>query len=151
MSGCQSWENIKAPGGAGASAYEQHQRSAGLAPFLFEKEHQAQLWQLLPPLKTCSLFLSDICKKKVYQQSLKFKSCLCTLHSQSFPEPARVSRQNPRTMIRFYSMPLSHFVTQLPRHNCPHPKLPNHHRRSEEWSLRYSPNSHSSQLFILPS
>lgn len=61
MSECE--KNIKVPSGDSPSVFEQHQRNAGPALIILEKEHQTQLWQLLPPLKTHSLFLSDIWKQ----------------------------------------------------------------------------------------
>lgn len=63
------YKNIKAPGGAGTSVLEQHQRDAGLTPFCPEKEHQTQLWHFLPLFKNRSLFLSDVWKKEVDPQS----------------------------------------------------------------------------------
>lgn len=93
-------EEHQSPWCAGTRVLEQHQSCARLAPFLREKEHETQPWHFLPLLKNRSPFLSDIWKKEVYQQPLKFKRCQCTLPSQSFPGNACMSRQNQGTMVR---------------------------------------------------
>lgn len=61
MSECE--KNIKVPSGDSTSVFEQHQRNTRLALVFLKKEYQTQLWQLLPPLKNHSPFLSAIWKQ----------------------------------------------------------------------------------------
>lgn len=88
-----------------------------VAPFLSEKEYQAQLWYFLPLLKKFTFF--GIWKKEVYQQPLKFKRCQCAFTSQSFPRNACVSRQNQGTMVRLYDVAFTHLILQLIKHDGP--------------------------------